>query len=421
MVGVVRRIFDGSAAVGCVALITCFLCHPAVQVDIDEWKGMLYSFGIFQEYYSIHEPFASESGIALIGTCGTGLAYIGGLAVFPVYQRWPATRMYSFYLGLPLLPLSLLAASFATCTAHLILTQGIFYGVAGTLMYNPVLLLLQEWFVARKGLAFGVMWAGTGVAGVTVPFVLAALLRRFGWRATLRVWALVLAVLSLPLEFSIRPRIPASAAAHGQRFDLGFLTCRTFWILLLTNAVQGLGNFMPTIYIPSYAHALGLDPMTGTLVLALINGASFIACPIVGKLVDHLHIATVISAISLVAAGSVFFLWGLGVSKTVLAIFGILYGLSAGSYATTYAGVVREVQAREPGADSGLVFGFLSASRGVGSVVSGPMSESLLALGAWKGTAALGYGTEYGSLIILTGLTAAVGALTWCVRWAGWM
>ena len=384
---------------------------------------MLYSFGIFQEYYSSHEPFASESGIPLIGTCGTGLAYIGGLVVFPVYQRWPSTRMYSFYLGLPLVALSMLVASFATHIAHLILTQGVFYGVAGTLMYNPVLLLLQEWFIVRKGLAFGVMWAGTGIAGVTVPFVVSALLQNLGWRATLRVWSLILAALSIPLEFCIKPRVPATiaAATRGRRFDLGFLTCRTFWILLLTNALQGLGNFMPTIYIPSYARALGLDPITGTLVLALINGASFVACPVIGKLVDHLHISTVISAISIVAAGSVFFLWGLGVSKAVLAVFGVLYGISAGSYASTYAGVVREVQAQEPGADSGLVFGFLSASRGIGSVASGPLSEALLALGAWDGAAKLGYGTEYGSLIVLTGTTAAAGALTWWFRWADWM
>lgn len=31
--------------------------------------GFSFSFGIFQEYYSTHEPFAGQSNIALTGTC----------------------------------------------------------------------------------------------------------------------------------------------------------------------------------------------------------------------------------------------------------------------------------------------------------------------------------------------------------------
>ena len=31
--------------------------------------GFSFSFGIFQEYYSTHEPFVGQSNIALIGTC----------------------------------------------------------------------------------------------------------------------------------------------------------------------------------------------------------------------------------------------------------------------------------------------------------------------------------------------------------------
>ena len=39
---------------------------------VDSFSGFLFSFGVFQEYYSKTEPFASEaSGVALIGTCAT--------------------------------------------------------------------------------------------------------------------------------------------------------------------------------------------------------------------------------------------------------------------------------------------------------------------------------------------------------------
>ena len=52
--------------------------------------------------------------------------------------------------------------------------------------------VIDEWFVARKGLAYGVVWTGTGVSGATVPFLLQWLLDTYGFRTALRVWAIVL-------------------------------------------------------------------------------------------------------------------------------------------------------------------------------------------------------------------------------------
>ena len=46
-------------------------------------------------------------------------------------------------------------------------------------------------FVRRKGLAYGVAWAGTGFGGSVVPFVLDWLLRTYGARASLSIWAVV--------------------------------------------------------------------------------------------------------------------------------------------------------------------------------------------------------------------------------------
>lgn len=57
---------------------------------------------------------------------------------------------------------ALVAASFATEVWHLIITQGIFYAIGGSLLYSPTVLYLDEWFLERKGLVFGIMWAGVG-------------------------------------------------------------------------------------------------------------------------------------------------------------------------------------------------------------------------------------------------------------------
>ena len=54
---------------------------------------------------------------------------------------------------------------------------------------DPAVLFLDEWFVRRKGLAFGIMWAGTGASGVAIPFITRWLLDDYGHRTALQVWA----------------------------------------------------------------------------------------------------------------------------------------------------------------------------------------------------------------------------------------
>lgn len=77
-------------------------------------------------------------------------------------EAWPSIRRLSSILGLMITVSALLASSFATRVWHLILTQGMLYGIGGSLLYSPTMFYLDEWFIRRKGLAFGIMWAGTG-------------------------------------------------------------------------------------------------------------------------------------------------------------------------------------------------------------------------------------------------------------------
>ena len=72
-------------------------------------------------------------------------------------------------------------------------------------------------------------------------------------------------------------------------------------------------------------------------------------------------------------------------------------------------------------AELGMVFGLLAAGRGIGSVVSGPLSEALLSDQPWSRQARLGYETEYGPLIVFTGISAMFGGFSWVGRRAGWV
>lgn len=73
-----------------------------------------------------------------------------------------------------------------------------------------------------------------------------------------------------------------------------------------------------------------------------------------------------------------------------------------------------EVQRDAIEAEAGVMIGMMAAGRGVGAVRSGPVSESLLGYGSWNLRGA--YGTEYGILIVFTGITALLGGFG-CLSW----
>ena len=68
-----------------------------------------------------------------------------------------------------------------------------------------------------------------------------------------------------------------------------------------------------------------------------------------------------------------------------------------------------------------MVFGLLSFGRGIGSVVTGALSEALLRDAGPMEAANLGYGTGYGPLIVFTGVSAALGGVSFVGRRLGWV
>lgn len=74
---------------------------------------------------------------------------------------------------------------------HLIATQGVLCAIGNGLVFSPTTLYLDQWFVQRKGLAYGIMWAAKSVSGVALPFVASVCLEKFGARTTLRAWTVI--------------------------------------------------------------------------------------------------------------------------------------------------------------------------------------------------------------------------------------
>ncbi|KAF2802759.1 MFS general substrate transporter [Mytilinidion resinicola] len=395
-------------------LAACFVVEALV------W-GFPFSYGVFQDYYSTHEPFQGSSNIAVIGTCAMGIMYLDLPIVFGLLRRWPRSQRYATVGGLLVMCLALALSAFSTNTNHLIVTQGVIYAIGGSFAYSPCILYMDEWFVRKKGLAYGIMWAGTGLAGVILPLFMQWLLNAYGYRTTLRVWAICLFVLTAPLLYFIKPRIPVAQTHQPRPLDFGFWLTSTFGVLQVCNVIEALGFFLPSIYLPSYARSLGASNALASLTVVLFNVASVFGCVLMGSIVDKWHVTTCILISTIGSTISVFIIWGFSVSLAPLYIFSLVYGLFAGSFTSTWPGIMREVQKKKERADPSMIFACLAAGRGVGNVASGPLSEVLIRGMPWRGDVAFGYGSGYGTLIVFTGITAFFGGASIFGRRIGWV
>lgn len=345
---------------------------------------------------------------------------IAALRLFPRQGRWMTL------VGIFVMCIALAASSFSTKVPHLIATQGVLYALGGSVAYCPCILYIDEWFVRRKGLAYGIMWSATGFGGVCIPLLLEFLLNTQGFRTTLRIWSGVLFALSAPLTYFIKPRLPIASATHSRRLNMGFLFSRTFWLHQAASIVEASGFFLPNIYLPTYAKTyLGASSFLSALTLLIVNVASVFGCVAMGSLIDRLDPVNCILVSTVGTTIGVLVLWGLSSSLPVLYVFCAVYGIFAGSFTSTWPGVMKQVVAseerRQRTADPMLIFGWLAAGRGVGNVISGPLSEALIDGLPWKGEVGAGYGSGHGPLIVFTGVTALLGGASVVWKHLGWL
>ena len=289
--------------------------------------------------------------------------------------RWRYNMIVS---GWVLTILSLISASFTTSIAGLIATQGVVYSVGFSVMYFPIISNLNEWFITRRGLAFGITNAATGISGIAMPFVLATLLDRYGYSTTLRAIAVTLFVMTGPVLPMLRGRLPKTYAPSVRpRIDISFLKRPLFYFFAASVLLQGLGHYYPTLFLPSYANSLGYSPNIGALLLALFSCAQVPGQITVGYLSDKRMSAEMLAFITpLVSTVSILALWGPARSLTPLIVFSLLYGFFGGGYVSLWAKMGLSLS--DDPTVALVTFGVFCFLKGVGNVIAGPISAALL-------------------------------------------
>jgi MFS family permease len=370
--------------------------------------GLSFTFGILQETYE-SGPFKDQAGIATVGTTASGFVYLSAPLAFWSFQRWPGARRLWPITGVLVMGAAIIASSWAATIPQLVVTQGLLYAIGCTLIYTPSISYLDEWFDKRKGLAFGMMYAGTGLGGVILPFTFTATLSSFSFRTLLRGYGVIVCVLLAVCLPYLRGRIPPGPRRPS---DYAFLRSPMFVLFQLGNMIQSLGFFLPPLFLPTYLHSLDASPIMKTLSIVLFNLASVVGCVVLGVLIDKLRVTTCLAISTVGAAVSILALWGLARNITMVFIFATVYGLFAGAFSSTWPGIMRIVQKEWPDASGTMVFAFLAAGRGLGNIISGPVSTYLiLETHGREEPLSFGYDSNFMPMIVFTGVSALLGGI----------
>lgn len=386
------------------------------------------SFGIFQDAYN-HQASLSGSRRAtgVIGTTLNGVMYLSLPILSTVLDnpRWAKWRRTTALVGIAIESAAFLASSWATEVWHLIVLQGVIAALGSAMLFSPTTLFVDEWFRGgNRTTAYGVTLSSKNVVGTSCPLIFYALLQKLGFRWTLRIWAAIVLVTGL-FGICILPRTVTTKVDRAPRkIPWTFLQHRTFYIYAIGNIVFSSGYGLPQTYLPQYAsNELHLSRIISAVMIVCFNVPGILSCVGMGILSDRYKLApsTATQISTMGSAVCAFLLWGLRSHRVeaLLILFSVGYGFFASAFSTTWGGWLNEMEreAADKGEaiNTGMVYGLMNGARGIGYVAGGLAGVELLQAGAVGSSRRWAYGTQYGALILFTGVSAVFGG--WASVW----
>lgn len=340
-------------------------------------------------------PFtgASQAVIGLIGTLSVAFMQIAAPFTSAGLKRYSPRLVLA--VGGVLFFSACILASFSTQLWQFLLTQGFLLGLGTCLVYTTAVTITPTWYTEHRGLAMGIVLAGTGVGGLVWAPAIQAMNSSLGFRMGLRIngslAAAIIAASTFVLDWdeASKQRIAQERAnQRGNLLQIPLINWRIakskpFLAQALGTMLHGSGYYVPLFYFSAYARTLGYSSKEGATFIAVSNACNASGKIVIGYIADRwlgrtnaLVLTTMISALGTIVFWLPSTLVDMRSSGRGLFItYTLVYGLFASAYVSLFPTSLVEMFGP---AHYSSINGILYMLRGFGGLFGTPIAGLLI-------------------------------------------
>ena len=296
------------------------------------------------------EPLALEldtgrgNSSLIYGTFMIGFA-LGGVFMGRLADRMGI--MIPALIGSLALPAGFYLAAHASSILEICLAFSLLCGFLGSsFSMAPLIADISHWFSRRRGLAVGIAFSGSYVAGAIWPPILQRMFDAQGWRESFVDLALLTLILMALLSLLLYPRspineqLPTASSANSSLTNSAISAGTLQSLIYLAGFGCCVAMAMPQVHIVPYVMDLGHPAIRGAEMLGLMLGFGVISRIGSGWLSDRIGgLATLVLGSALQVAVLIAFLTG----NSLVFLYGIsiAFGLSQGGIVPSYTIILR--------------------------------------------------------------------------------
>lgn len=220
---------------------------------------------------------------------------------------------------------------------------GVFSGIglAGSSII-PVSNMITHWFVDKRGLAMGIVFAATGIGGLTANPLANWIIVNHGWQAAYLSLGLLVGILTIPVaifvvrgkpaDMGLRPLgAEAAQAAEGELEGVTLteaIKMSTFWLFALLILFTNIANMGVLHHIIPYLTDLGYASSTAAMLVSFHMGVLMIGKVVTGRVADKLGLIKCYVLLIICMVASILLLYGMQVFWVAIA-FCIIFGFAS--------------------------------------------------------------------------------------------
>ncbi|KAJ8125332.1 hypothetical protein O1611_g8308 [Lasiodiplodia mahajangana] len=306
--------------------------------------GLNSSFAVFLAYYIRTNTFqTTDLGYAFIGGLSLSIAFlVSPLATFLAGWEKFGTRL-TIFTGIIFEVIAFVGSSFATKLWHIILTQGVSFGLGLGLMFVTSAPVPAQWFRKKRSLANGCVASGSGFGGLIYSLATNAMIENIGLAWTFRSLAIICFVVNGVATLFIRDRNKAISSVHVA-FNWKLFKRPSFVMFQLWLALSLIAYTILVFSIVAYSQAVGLTPSQASLVGALFNLSQGLGRPAIGLTSDTVGRLNMANICTLWCGILCLFVWTFGARTFAgCVIFALLSGAVAGVMWATVSPICAEI------------------------------------------------------------------------------